>query len=66
MALTLTRDIGQKLIINGNIIIEIKAADRGQAKLSITAPREITIDREEIHEKKKKEFDPAYPLRSSW
>lgn len=52
MALLLTREIGEKLVINKDIVIEIVSLNRGQVRMAITAPRSVTIDREEIHQQK--------------
>jgi carbon storage regulator len=48
--LTLTRKLGEKIIINNNIEVWVKKAI-GNSKflISISAPREIPIFREEIH-----------------
>ena len=49
--LVLTRKEGQKLFIGDDIEIQLVSISRGQAKLGVTAPREIPILREEIKKK---------------
>ena len=48
--LVLTRNIGQSIIINDNIVITINSVNnRGrQVSIGIEAPKDITIYREEI------------------
>ena len=49
--LSLSRKIGEKLIIGDNIVITILAADRGTIRLGIEAPKEVTVYRKEIYDK---------------
>ncbi len=51
--LVLSRKLGEKIYINGNISIEIVDIDRGKVRLGISAPKEVPIDREEVWEKRK-------------
>lgn len=56
--LILTRRRGESLIINGNIKITIlDGYGNGAIKIGITAPKEITVDREEIHERRIRGWD---------
>lgn len=48
MPLALSRDVGQSIIIDNIIKIEVVKVDRGQVKLAITAPEGMAIYREEI------------------
>lgn len=50
--LILTRKPGQRIVINGNIIIEVLPRnERGgiAVALGIIAPKDVTVDREEVH-----------------
>ena len=51
--LILSRDVGQSIIIDGNIKVTIleKGRDRrsGQIRIGIEAPKGVVINREEIH-----------------
>lgn len=51
--LVLTRRNMEQIIIAGNIKITVLAADNGKCRIGIEAPREVTIDRVEIHEAKR-------------
>ena len=46
--LVLRRTIGESVIIAGNVKITVIEVKAGKVKLAIDAPRDITIDREEI------------------
>lgn len=51
--LVLTRNIGEKLIINGNIEVMIVDAGGGSVRLGIEAPKDVHIVREELLDKDK-------------
>jgi len=46
--LVLSRKVGQKLIINGNIEVVIIESSNYNVKIGINAPKEISVHREEI------------------
>lgn len=52
--LILTRNIGRDdtIVINGNTRVKVLAVNGKQVRLGIEAPREVSVDREEIHERK--------------
>jgi len=48
--LVLTRRIGESVVIGDNVInISVLDIQRGQVRLGIDAPREVTVHREEIY-----------------
>ena len=49
--LILTRRIGETLIINDNVKITVLAQKGNQVRLGIDAPKDITVHREEIHQR---------------
>lgn len=55
--LTLGRKVGERVIINGNVSVEILSFDRTRnlVRLGFVAPDNVTIDREEVHLRKKEE-----------
>jgi carbon storage regulator len=53
--LILTRRIGEKLVINENVIVTILAAKGSQIRIGIEAPRDVQVHREEIFQKILKE-----------
>ena len=54
--LTLTRRVGEKIIIgNHEIVVEVREIRGHQVRLGITAPSSIAVNREEIFERKKKQ-----------
>lgn len=53
--LVLTRKLGESIIIEGNIKITVVDINKQQIKLGIDAPKNVTINREEIAMKIKEE-----------
>jgi len=49
--LVLTREIGQKIIIGDCIKLVVLGVSRGQVKIGIEAPKEVSVHREEIYNK---------------
>jgi carbon storage regulator len=47
--LALTRKIGESIIIDGCITVTIVAVNGNKVRIGISAPPEITIDRQEVH-----------------
>ena len=50
--LVLTRKAGEQIIIGDNILLTVVALGNGRVKIGITAPKDVKIDREEVHDKK--------------
>jgi len=46
--LTLTRRLGETLVINDTIYITVVAIRGTQVRLSVTAPPEVSVHREEV------------------
>lgn len=53
--LTLTRKVGESIMIGDDIEIVVKEIRRNQVRIGINAPREIPIYREELYEQIQKE-----------
>jgi len=53
--LVLTRRVGEKLIIGGNVTVTILSVKGNQIRIGIDAPRDITVNREEIYQRILKE-----------
>lgn len=49
--LILSRNIGERIIIQDDIIIELVSVQGYQVKFGITAPQDISVHREEIYRK---------------
>lgn len=53
--LVLTRRVGEKLILaDGEIEITILESNGSQTKIGVKAPRNVSVDREEIFQAKKR------------
>ena len=50
--LILSRKVGERIVINENIVVQIQQINGGQVRLAISAPAGVAIDREEIHQLK--------------
>lgn len=46
--LVLSRKLGEKLIIDGNIVVTVVKIDRNQIRIGIEAPSSVSVVREEI------------------
>ena len=57
--LVLTRKVGEKIVIDHNITVTITAIDGCKVRIGISAPPEVTINREEIHRRLAEFAEPA-------
>jgi carbon storage regulator len=55
--LVLTRKLGEKVITSNGIIVTVVEIDRGKIRLGFEGPSDVSIDREEVHERKKAEHN---------
>jgi carbon storage regulator len=55
--LCLTRRAGENLMIGDDIVISFVRIKGGQVKVCVKAPRDVTVDREEIYLAKKANKD---------
>ena len=58
--LVLTRTIGDEIIIDGRIRVRITAVKGDRVKFGIEAPPEVSVDRHEVHQRRR-EFADAQP-----
>jgi len=50
--LVLTRRVGEEMVIDGNIRVMVVAVNGEKIRLGISAPPSITVDRNEVHERR--------------
>ena len=62
--LILMRRAGESIHIGQNIVVTLVSLDRNRARIGIQAPREITVDREEIAKKKQSGQEPPLEHRA--
>jgi carbon storage regulator len=48
--LALTRRVGESIVIGDGIRVTVVAVERDQVKISVDAPRQITVHRSEIYD----------------
>jgi len=57
--LVLTRKPGEQIVIAGNIRVTVVSLGQGRVKIGVEAPTDVTIDRQEIFEKRLSEQLPT-------
>jgi carbon storage regulator len=60
--LVLTRKVGEEIVIGTNIRITVVAIKGEKVRLGIAAPKEVVVDRGEVHESRKSFFDEELSL----
>jgi carbon storage regulator len=50
--LVLTRNVGEKIIIDGNIQVTVVAIKGNKVRIGIEAPDYVRVDRQEVHERR--------------
>lgn len=58
--LVLSRKVGEKIIIDGSIQVEIVAVAGNRVRIGIKAPPEVRVDREEIHQGRMEFAEPEH------
>lgn len=56
--LYLKRKVGESIIVDGNITIKVKSMENGEAIIGVAAPKEMVIDRKEVHRRKMSQGAP--------
>ena len=59
--LILTRRVGETLIIGDNVTVTVLGVKGNQVRIGVNAPKDVTVHREEIYERIKKEKEQAHP-----
>lgn len=49
--LVLSRKIGEKIHIGEHIVLTVVDIDKGKIRLGIEAPRDMPVNREEVHDR---------------
>jgi len=50
--LVLTRNVGEKIVIDGNIEVTVVAVKGNKVRIGIEAPDYVRVDRQEVHERR--------------
>jgi len=59
--LVLSRRIGEQIVIANNIRVTIVDVNGDRVRLGVTAPQSVTVDRSEVHERRRKQELSAGP-----
>jgi carbon storage regulator CsrA len=54
--LVLTRNVGEEIVIGNDIHITVVAVKGEKVRLGVTAPKDVVVDRGEVHESRKQHF----------
>lgn len=57
--LILTRRVGEAVVIGDDVTLTILGTKGNQVRVGVTAPKSITVHREEIHERIQREKEPT-------
>jgi carbon storage regulator len=57
--LILTRRIEERVVIGGKVVVTVLGVKGNQVRLGVTAPKEITVHREEIYKKIHKQLESS-------
>lgn len=49
--LVLTRRVGESIVIGKDVTITLMGMNGGQARIGVSAPKEVSVNREEIQER---------------
>ena len=63
--LVLTRRVGEKLVIGENVTVTVLGVKGNQIRIGIDAPRDVTVNREEIFQRILKEREGLNSARHS-
>ena len=50
--LSLTRRVGEQIVIGGNVTVKVISVTRQRVRLAIEAPRDVLVDRQEVFERR--------------
>ncbi len=50
--LVLTRNVGEKIVIDGHIQVTVVAIKGNKVRIGIEAPADVRVDRQEVHERR--------------
>jgi carbon storage regulator len=60
--LILTRRVGETVVIGEDVTVTVLGVKGNQVRLGVNAPREVTVHREEIYDRIKREESSGSPV----
>jgi carbon storage regulator len=59
--LVLTRRVGETIVIGDNIEVTVVAVQGDKVRIGVTAPKQVPVDRQEVHARRAAFVAPAAP-----
>jgi carbon storage regulator len=56
--LVLSRRIGEEIVIDNNVVIRVVGIQGGRVRVAVAAPSDVTVDRAEIHQRRRQFGEP--------
>lgn len=63
--LVLTRRVGETIVIDGDTKVTVLSVEGHRVRLGVTAPPAVTVDRQEVHERRQ-EFAATNGTLEGW
>ena len=60
--LILTRRVGETIIVGDDIVVTVLSIKGNQVRIGITAPKDVTVHREEIYQRIQQEKNGTTPV----
>jgi len=54
--LVLSRKVGEEIVVGSSIRVTVVAIKGGKVRIGISAPKDVIVDRQEIHKKRNDEW----------
>jgi carbon storage regulator len=62
--LILTRRVGESIMIGEEVVVTVLGVKGNQVRVGVNAPKEVSVHREEIYDRIKREDEGGVPQRS--
>ena len=57
--LVLTRKVGEQIVIGDDIHLMVVAIKGAQVRIGVSAPKDVVVDRQEVHEQRRPEDEAS-------
>lgn len=59
--LVLSRHVGEEIVIGDGIVVTVVSVANGKVRLGVQAPRDVRVDRREVHDRRQEECPIGTP-----